>query len=262
MTAASTLQPCSLAALAVLAGCAALEQPDQRGLELRRSGRPAASPAATPSSACPRSRPAPEQQQMLEDAARRALETRRLHARGRRAEPDVLVQVGARVDAHRRAALWDDPLWWRGGFGYGAGAAASGGSGLGPGLMSGLRRAPTLRPRGGPADPRPRERHSRCSRRAPATTAARRRSTVAAAGDVRGRADGLPERRPQPAPRDDRDHAEAAVTRAAARGASLVDSAGGRDRAQVVFPALQLRRRVRRCAGVVALCSAAAKAQL
>jgi len=31
--------------------------------------------------------------------------------------PDVLVQVGARTDRADNQA-WDDPLWWRGGFGY------------------------------------------------------------------------------------------------------------------------------------------------
>jgi hypothetical protein len=33
------------------------------------------------------------------------------------ATPDVLVQVGARSDRADNQA-WDDPLWWRGGFGY------------------------------------------------------------------------------------------------------------------------------------------------
>lgn len=32
-------------------------------------------------------------------------------------EPDVLVQVGAR-DSRFVMPPWDDPLWWRGGFGY------------------------------------------------------------------------------------------------------------------------------------------------
>lgn len=32
-------------------------------------------------------------------------------------QPDVLVQVGA-SDARVVASPWDDPLWWRGGFGY------------------------------------------------------------------------------------------------------------------------------------------------
>lgn len=32
-------------------------------------------------------------------------------------EPDVLVQVGAR-DSRFVVQPWDDPLWWRGGFGY------------------------------------------------------------------------------------------------------------------------------------------------
>lgn len=33
------------------------------------------------------------------------------------AEPEVLVQVGARTTRSGRDA-WDDPFWWRGGFGY------------------------------------------------------------------------------------------------------------------------------------------------
>jgi len=32
-------------------------------------------------------------------------------------EPDVLVQVGSRVERSDLSA-WDDPIWWRGGFGY------------------------------------------------------------------------------------------------------------------------------------------------
>jgi hypothetical protein len=50
-------------------------------------------------------------------------------------EPDVLVQLGAR-DSGVVMALWDDPLWWRGGFGglrYGPWMAPRWGVGLGMG---------------------------------------------------------------------------------------------------------------------------------
>jgi hypothetical protein len=58
-----------------------------------------------------------EQMQVLEDAARAALEQAGFTPVAEGTPPDVLVQVGARSS---RAELqpWDDPLWWRGGFGY------------------------------------------------------------------------------------------------------------------------------------------------
>lgn len=59
----------------------------------------------------------PEQQQRLEDAAHRALAAAGFAAAAPGATPDVLVQVGARITRTDYVA-WDDPLWWRGGFGY------------------------------------------------------------------------------------------------------------------------------------------------
>ncbi|MFO1219074.1 MAG: DUF4136 domain-containing protein [Burkholderiaceae bacterium] len=56
-------------------------------------------------------------QQRLEDAAHRALQGAGFVAAAPGATPDVLVQVGARVTRTDYVA-WDDPLWWRGGFGY------------------------------------------------------------------------------------------------------------------------------------------------
>ena len=56
-------------------------------------------------------------QQRLEDAAHPALAAAGFVAAPPGATPDVLVQVGARITRTERSP-WDDPLWWRGGFGY------------------------------------------------------------------------------------------------------------------------------------------------
>ena len=53
----------------------------------------------------------------LEMAARPALEKAGFTPAPAGQAPDVLVQVGARATRSDRY-LWDDPLWWRGGFGY------------------------------------------------------------------------------------------------------------------------------------------------
>ncbi len=53
----------------------------------------------------------------LEATARAALEKAGFQPPEAGKQPDVLVQVGAR-DARVVYAVWDDPLWWRGGFGY------------------------------------------------------------------------------------------------------------------------------------------------
>jgi hypothetical protein len=57
-----------------------------------------------------------ELQQQLEDAARPALEKAGFKPAAAGAEPEVLVQVGARV-SRAESSPWDDPLWWHGGFG-------------------------------------------------------------------------------------------------------------------------------------------------
>jgi hypothetical protein len=56
-------------------------------------------------------------QESLEAAARPALEAAGFRPVAAGAEPDVLVQLGARV-TRTEPSPWDDPLWWRGGFGY------------------------------------------------------------------------------------------------------------------------------------------------
>ena len=63
-----------------------------------------------------------ERLQALEDAAAAALAGAGFKPVANGAEPDFLVQVGARV-SRTDASPWDDPFWWHGGFGrwrYGA----------------------------------------------------------------------------------------------------------------------------------------------
>ncbi len=55
--------------------------------------------------------------QVLEAAAKGALAKAGFTPVAAGAEPDVLVQVGNRV-GRADSSAWDDPLWWRGGFGY------------------------------------------------------------------------------------------------------------------------------------------------
>lgn len=66
----------------------------------------------------------------LEAAARPALEKAGFQPAAEGQQPEVLVQVGARTTRADRV-LWEDPLWWRGGFG-----AWRGGSWTGPGLRT------------------------------------------------------------------------------------------------------------------------------
>lgn len=58
-----------------------------------------------------------EETEQLEAAVRPALEKAGFKPAAAGENPDVLVQVGARA-ARADALPWDDPLWWRGGFGY------------------------------------------------------------------------------------------------------------------------------------------------
>lgn len=60
----------------------------------------------------------PESQQMLEDAAHRALTAVGFAAAPPGAKPDVLVQVGARVTRYDTGP-WADPFWYGGWYGYG-----------------------------------------------------------------------------------------------------------------------------------------------
>jgi len=56
-------------------------------------------------------------QALLEQAAVAALERAGFQPAAAGAEPDVLVQIGARTSRTDRSP-WDDPLWWHGGFGW------------------------------------------------------------------------------------------------------------------------------------------------
>jgi Domain of unknown function (DUF4136) len=55
-------------------------------------------------------------QEQLEAAAKPALETAGFKPAETGQDPDVVVQLGARV-TRTDLSPWDDPLWWRGGFG-------------------------------------------------------------------------------------------------------------------------------------------------
>lgn len=57
---------------------------------------------------------------LLEAAAAPALERAGFRRAAEGQQPDVLVQVGAR-DSRNATQVWDDPLWWYGGYGYGYG---------------------------------------------------------------------------------------------------------------------------------------------
>ena len=58
-----------------------------------------------------------EETDRVEAAARPALERAGFVPAAQGQSPDVLVQVGARSTRSDRG-VWDDPFWWRGGFGY------------------------------------------------------------------------------------------------------------------------------------------------
>ena len=60
----------------------------------------------------------PERTQMLEDAARDAVESAGFTPAADLASADVTVQVGARVSPNEPYP-WADPFWWRGGVYYG-----------------------------------------------------------------------------------------------------------------------------------------------
>jgi len=64
----------------------------------------------------PSQRAREQEQDTLEAAARPALEAAGFKPVPPGAEPQVLVQVGARV-ARADRSPWDDPLWWRGSYG-------------------------------------------------------------------------------------------------------------------------------------------------
>ena len=106
-------------ALATLSGCAALQT---LSVDVSTFGEwPAArGPGARGSYAFERlpsqQQQRADEQQALETAAAAALARAGFTPVAAGAEPDLVVQLGARVDYAERSP-WDDPLWWHGGFG-------------------------------------------------------------------------------------------------------------------------------------------------
>jgi hypothetical protein len=121
----------ALAAVQALSGCAAIytlnsdvSSYGQWPVQLK--------PGAYVFERLPSQQAQPEQQQLLEDAARPALEAAGFRAAANDADAEFAVQLGARVDASERSPF-DDPFWWHGGLRYGGfGHRAFFGVGWGP----------------------------------------------------------------------------------------------------------------------------------
>ncbi len=111
-TATATL---ALALAALLAGCASLRTVQ---CEVATYGDwPAArAPGTYAFERLPSQQARAADSELLEASARPALEKAGFRPAAAGQEPDVLVQVGAR-DNVVAVQPWDDPLWWRGGFG-------------------------------------------------------------------------------------------------------------------------------------------------
>ena len=103
------------ASLAAVAGCAGFNtvQADLSTFGEWPAGR---APGSYAFDRLPSQQAAPERIAPLEEALRPALERAGFRPAEAGARPDVLVQVGVRTsrDSFR---LYDDPIWWRGGFG-------------------------------------------------------------------------------------------------------------------------------------------------
>lgn len=109
--------------LGALAGCASLGNIDNDVSSFSRwpSGRP---PATYAFERLPSQQAQPQQQQMLEDSARQAIEGAGFRPAAEGSPADVTVQLGARVTATDRSPF-DDPFWYgawgpfHGPFGFG-----------------------------------------------------------------------------------------------------------------------------------------------
>lgn len=103
------------AALLALAGCATMNQLSAEVSTFGSwpAGRSAGSYAFE---RLPSQQAQAETMQQLEAAAAPALARAGFQPVAAGAQPDVLVQVGARISRTDRSP-WDDPLWWHGGFG-------------------------------------------------------------------------------------------------------------------------------------------------
>ena len=107
----------SLAACALAAGCASLNSVDTDVSSFSRwpAGR---APATYAFERLPSQQAQPQQAQVLEDAARQAIEGAGFRPAADAAAADVTVQIGARVTETDRSPF-DDPFWYGGYAGYG-----------------------------------------------------------------------------------------------------------------------------------------------
>ena len=97
----------------VLSGCASMNQlsNDVSTYSLWPAGR---QPASYVFERLPSQQAHVQQQQLLEDAASRAMEQAGFKLATDAQSADVTVTLGARVTPHDRS-IYDDPFWWRGG---------------------------------------------------------------------------------------------------------------------------------------------------
>jgi Domain of unknown function (DUF4136) len=105
-----------IAAALALTGCAAFNQLNS---EVSSYGQWPADrkPGSYAFERLPSQQARPEQQQLLEDSARRAVEAAGFTPAADEKSADVSIQLGARVSASDRSP-YEDPFWWRGGLYY------------------------------------------------------------------------------------------------------------------------------------------------
>ncbi len=106
---------CTAVAAAVLAGCAAMRN---ISMDVSSYGEWPADrkPGSYAFERLPSQQARAAETALLEDSARPALTKAGFVPVADGQQPDVLVQVGHRA-GRASGPLWDDPLWWRGGFG-------------------------------------------------------------------------------------------------------------------------------------------------
>ena len=112
----------TLAGLALLSGCAAVNtlSVDVASFGDWPTGR---APGRYAFDRLPSQQARADEAQVLEDAAAPALARAGFLPTPAGSEPDVLVQIGARVSRSDRSP-WDDPFWWGGGYRFGGGSGA------------------------------------------------------------------------------------------------------------------------------------------
>jgi hypothetical protein len=112
----------ALAGLALLSGCAAVNSlsVDVASFGDWPNGR---APGLYGFERLPSQQARADEAQLLEDAAAPALARAGFMPAPAGREPDVLVQIGARVSRTDRSP-WDDPFWWGGGYRFNSGYGA------------------------------------------------------------------------------------------------------------------------------------------